>query len=62
MTPASKNDRPRITRRSNLAIIDRALCHLSYGPQKLVPGAGFDPAAIPLCKRGGFDHSHHPGT
>ena len=28
---------------------------------ELVPGAGFEPAAIPLCKRGGFDHSHHPG-
>lgn len=39
----------------------RALSHLSYGPRKLVPGAGFEPAAIPLCKRGGFDHSHHPG-
>src|SRR5215469_2027941 len=59
MTPAS--GRPRITRRSNLAIIDRVLCHLSYGPSHLVPGAGFEPAAIPLCKRGGFDHSHHPG-
>ena len=28
---------------------------------EVVPGAGFEPAAIPLCKRGGFDHSHHPG-
>lgn len=26
----------------------------------MVQGAGFEPAAIPLCKRGGFDHSHQP--
>jgi hypothetical protein len=51
-----------ITRRSNLAIIDRTLCHLSYEPQQLVPGAEFEHAANPLCKRGGFDHSHQAGA
>jgi hypothetical protein len=30
--------RPRIARRSNLAIIDRALCQLSYGPQSWCRG------------------------
>ena len=33
---------------------------LKYPGATLVLGAGFEPAAILLCKRSGFDHSHHP--